>query len=81
MTVLSPSAVATEIGRSEEVRPERFARDREDPPDDPFVESGLSPALSPDQVAELALDCVLADQEVVFTDVSCRASWRTGTRG
>lgn len=68
VTVLSPSAVKTEIARSEEVRPSRFERTRLDPPDDPFLDSELGPALEPDEVARLALDAVLADREVVFTD-------------
>jgi NAD(P)-dependent dehydrogenase (short-subunit alcohol dehydrogenase family) len=67
-TLLNPSAVTTEIGRSEEVRPTRFARERQDPDDDPFADYGLSRALSPDRVAELALQGVLEDRAEVFTD-------------
>jgi NAD(P)-dependent dehydrogenase (short-subunit alcohol dehydrogenase family) len=68
VTLLNPSAVRTNIGRSEEVRPARFARTREDPPDDPFADYGLSTALEPREVADRALDAVLAGRGVVFTD-------------
>jgi NAD(P)-dependent dehydrogenase (short-subunit alcohol dehydrogenase family) len=68
VTVLAPSAVRTNIGNSEEVRPSRFARTREDPPDDPFADYGLSAPLSPDTVAALALDGVRAGRDAVFTD-------------
>lgn len=68
VTLLNPSAVQTNIGRAEEVRPARFARTREDPPDDPFADYGLSAALQPEQVASLALEGVLAGRDVVFTD-------------
>lgn len=68
VTILNPSAVRSEIGRSEEVRPARFARTRVDPPDDPFADYGLSTALEPDEVAAMALDGVLSGAGVVFTD-------------
>lgn len=68
VTVLAPSAVHTNIGASEDVRPARFTRTRQDPPDDPFADYGLATALRPDEVAALALGGVLAGSEVIFTD-------------
>jgi NAD(P)-dependent dehydrogenase (short-subunit alcohol dehydrogenase family) len=68
VTLLNPSAVETRIAHAEEVRQERFARDRADAPDAAFADYGLSTALQPDEVAALALDGVVAGREVVFTD-------------
>lgn len=68
LTLLNPAAVRTHIAHSEEVRPDRFARTREDPVDPPTADYGLGPALEPDQVAALALEAVLAGRDVVFTD-------------
>ncbi|ONH31758.1 hypothetical protein BL253_08190 [Pseudofrankia asymbiotica] len=68
VTVLAPSAVHTDIGTCEDVRPARFARTREDPPDDPFADHGLAAARQPGEVAALALEGVLAGREVIFTD-------------
>ncbi len=68
LTLLNPSAVSTEIARSEEVRPDQYARTREDPPDAAYADYGLAPAMTPETVAGLALAGVLAGREVVFTD-------------
>lgn len=68
VTLLNPAAVRTHIAHSEQVRPERMTRSRQDPDDPTFADYGLSPALEPDQVATLALEAMLTDREVVFTD-------------
>jgi NAD(P)-dependent dehydrogenase (short-subunit alcohol dehydrogenase family) len=72
LTVLTPSAVETEIARSEEVRPARFVRGRHDEPDPAVSEWVLRPAVRPEEVATLALAAVLADRPVVFTDPGVR---------
>lgn len=68
VTLLNPAAVRTNISRAEEARPARLARSRQDPDDAAFADYGLSPALEPDQVADLALDAMRAGREAVFTD-------------
>ncbi|KAF0962754.1 SDR family NAD(P)-dependent oxidoreductase [Rhodococcus sp. T7] len=68
VTLLNPAAVRTNISRAEEVRPERMTRSRQDPEDEAFADYGLSPALDPEQVADLALNAMSAGREAVFTD-------------
>lgn len=68
VTLLNPAAVRTNISRAEDARPARLARSRQDPDDAAFADYGLSPALEPDQVADLALDAMRAGREAVFTD-------------
>ncbi|MFJ9387787.1 SDR family oxidoreductase [Nocardioides sp. NPDC101246] len=68
VTLLNPAAVRTNISRAEETRPTRLARSRQDPDDAAFADYGLSPALEPEQVADLALEAILSGREAVFTD-------------